>query len=298
MADPARLALGTVQFGLPYGLLRPATRVADGEVAAILGRAWEAGIDLLDTAAAYGDAERVIGAMRSPHERFSIVSKTLPLNLPRIEGKDVDRVVARVRESLSLMRADCLDGLLVHSADDLLVPGGEDLLAALQDLKREGIVRRLGVSLYEPDTLRALLHLPLDLVQLPCNIFDQRFEHAGLVDELAARGIEVHARSVYLQGLLLKDASHIPQHLASASESVARLHAAAAAAGLSPAAAALAYVVNLAGVSRVIIGIDSLAMLETNLAAYADAVAFDREMNFPALRVVATEIIDPRRWAP
>jgi aryl-alcohol dehydrogenase-like predicted oxidoreductase len=296
MADLARLALGTVQFGLPYGMLRPATRVADGEVAAILGRAWEAGVDLLDTAAAYGDAERVIGALCAPWERFSIVSKTLPLNLPRIDRKDIDRVMARVRESLRLLRIDCLDGLLVHSFDDLTVPGGEDLLAALLELKSEGIVRRLGVSIYDPGSLKALLHLPLDLVQLPCNVFDQRFEQAGLIDELAARGVEVHARSVYLQGLLLKDVAHIPPHLATASENVTRFHEAAAAAELSPAAAALAYVIKLAGVARVIVGVDSLAMLEANLAAYSDAVAFNREMDFSALQVSAPEIIDPRRW--
>ncbi len=298
MTDLAKLALGTVQFGLPYGMLRPATRVADSEVAAILGRAWEAGVDLLDTAAAYGDAERVIGALRAPREKFSIVSKTLPLNLSRIDCKDIDRVMARVRESLRLLQIDRLDGLLVHSVNDLTVPGGDDLLASLLKLKSEGTVRQLGISIYDPDALRALLHLPLDLVQLPCNVFDQRFGQAGLIDELATHGIEVHARSVYLQGLLLKDLAHIPPHLAAASPDVARFREAAAEAELSPAAAALAYVIRLGGVARVIVGVDSLAMLEANLAAYSDAVAFNREMNFSALQVSAPEIIDPRRWVP
>lgn len=297
MAEFARLALGTVQFGLPYGLRQPADRVADAEVAAILARAWERGIDLLDTAAAYGEAERVVGANRPPQARFQLVSKTLPLNLPRIGPAEVSSVVDGVRRSLRLLHAERLHGMLAHAATDLLAPGGRLLLDALLRLKGEGVIDRVGVSVYDPEILRRLLELPLDMVQIPCNVFDQRFAEAGLIEAMAARGIEVHARSAFLQGLLLKEPRTIPPHLVVARERVAVFQIAAAARGLSPAAAALAHVARLKGVARIVVGVDSLAMFDANLDAYTAAVECGAAMDFSEFSTATPSIIDPRRWA-
>lgn len=294
----ARLALGTVQFGLPYGLSKPAARVDDAEVSAILARALAAGIDMLDTAAAYGEAERTVGAARTKDTDFAIITKTLPLNLVRIEASDIARVAARCRESLRLLDVARVDGLLVHAASDLLAPGGDALFAMLDGLKAEGLVGRLGVSVYDPETLAQVLErFPIGLVQLPLNVFDQRFAQSGMLARLHAAGIEVHVRSVFLQGLLLKEPTRLPAHLAGAGAAVSRFQAMAAQAGLSPAAAALAYAIRQAGVARVVIGVDSLAMLEANIAAYATAVHEAANFDFSDLAISSPDIIDPRRWA-
>ena len=192
---PPKLALGTVQFGLPYGLVRPDRPVWSTDVQAILDIAWRNGIDMLDTAADYGDAESVIAALRPSGSQFRIVSKTTSIGRSDITQADVDRVVARVHQSLGRLRVATLDALLVHHADDLLALGSHGLYRALAALKSQGFVRRIGVSVYDPATLCLVLdQYDIDVVQLPLNLLDQRFLRDGTLDELTRRGIEVHAR--------------------------------------------------------------------------------------------------------
>lgn len=292
----ARLGLGTVQFGLPYGLARPQRVIEQDEVARILSRAWEAGVDLIDTAAAYGESESVIGMLRPPAAAFSIVSKTLPVRSDRITPADVERVVAGVHRSLALLRISTLDALLVHESNDLLVPGGDALFAALVKLKSAGLVKRLGVSVYEPPVLDILLgRFPIEIVQLPLNVFDQRFVQHGRLAQWAARGVEIHARSVFLQGLLIRVAGDLPPRLAGVAGPLARFHDQARRAGLDPVAAALGFAIRQSGVACAVVGVDGFAAFEANLQAYA--MARRREMDFAGLAVDDTRITDPRQWS-
>jgi aryl-alcohol dehydrogenase-like predicted oxidoreductase len=296
MPAAAKLGLGTVQFGMPYGLAQPQHVVAHDEIAGVLTRAWQAGVDLIDTAAAYGDSESAIGELRQATAMFTIVTKTLPVRADRIAASDIEHVVSGVRASAARLRVSTLDALLVHESKDLLAEGGEALFSALQSLKRDGLVKRLGVSVYEPSLLDELLtRFPIELVQLPLNVFDQRFARNGQLVRWAARGIEIHARSVFLQGLLLRDPGNTPPHLARAAAPLTRFRQRAREAGLDPLAASLAFVVQQAGVSRAVIGVDGLAELEANLAAYAQAR--ERGMDFATLAVDDPNITDPRLWS-
>jgi aryl-alcohol dehydrogenase-like predicted oxidoreductase len=297
-AEPAvaKLGLGTVQFGMPYGLAQPQRVVAHDEIAGVLTRAWQAGVDLIDTAAAYGDSESAIGELRPAAAAFTIVTKTLPIRAERISASDVERVVGGVRASAARLRVSALDALLVHESKDLLAEGGEALFTALQSLKRDGLVKRLGVSVYEPAVLDDLIaRFPIELVQLPLNVFDQRFARQGQLLRWAARGIEIHARSVFLQGLLLRDPGNVPAHLARAAAPLTKFRQRAREAGLDPLAAALAFAVQQAGVSRAVIGVDGLAELEANLSAYAQAR--QRGMDFATLAVDDPNLTDPRLWS-
>ena len=184
-----KLALGTVQFGLPYGATNKQGQVGAGEIERILARARAAGIDLLDTAAAYGTSEDVLGASDEARAGFSIVTKTQPLRLESIDAEAVERVVDGVRRSVRRLHVAALDGLLVHHAPDLLAPGGDRLYDALQSLRAEGLVRRLGASVYTVDQLLTLLErYPLEIVQLPMNVLDQAFLQTGTLDRLARGG--------------------------------------------------------------------------------------------------------------
>ena len=292
-----RLALGTVQFGLTYGLYHSGAPLARDEARAVLEAAWRGGIDLLDTGAAYGDAERAIGEARPPHARFAVVSKTPPLRLSAVDSEAAARTADGVRRSLELLRIEALDGLLVHHAPDLLVPGGDGLFRVLEGLRREGLVRRLGVSVYDAATLKAVLdRYPVQIVQLPLNLLDQRFVRDGTVAQLARAGIEVHARSVFLQGVLLADMVQVPAHLAGARQRIARLHAHCAASGMSRAAAALRFVARCAGVSRIVIGVNNAAQLGENLTAFAAATAAGGDFDASDFALEDADIIDPRRW--
>ena len=292
----ARLALGTVQFGLPYGITHAGGRVPEDEVGAILADARAAGIDLLDTAAAYGDSEAVLG--RRPEARsFAVITKTLPLRCPAVGPAEIDAVARAFDASLARLGRDHVEGLLVHDAGDLLAPGGAALWAMLEARRAAGQVRRLGVSVYDRAELDAVsARFPLALVQLPLNALDQRLDRDGTLARLATNGIAVHVRSAFLQGLLLgapvgDPAAALPGP-AAAAPFLRRWHAAVAAAGTTAEAAALAYAATRPGVERVVIGVHARAHLAAAVAAFAARPVLD----WAALACDDPAVVDPRRW--
>jgi len=294
-AAGATLALGTAQFGLSYGLSKAATPVPPADIAAILAEAWAGGIRHLDTAAAYGDSERRIGEQSRPEHPFSIITKILPIGRDVIAGSDVAQAIGRFKMSLRHLGTKRVDTLLVHNAGDLLAEGGVDLHAALADLVSAGRVGRLGVSVYTPEMLDKVLdRFDLGVVQLPLNVFDQRFLARGRLSELAANGIEIHVRSVFLQGLLLRSDDTVPSHLKSAAEALSRFRARATQAGMTPQLAALSFAANVPGVARLVVGVDRLDAMRVNLAAFDLA----KKSGFDAtdLALADTSIIDPRQW--
>ncbi len=295
-AASARLALGTVQFGLPYGITHAGGRVPEDEVGAILADARAAGIDLLDTAAAYGDSEAVLG--RRPEARsFAVITKTLPLRCAAVGPAEIDAVARAFDASLARLGRDHVEGLLVHDAGDLLVPGGAALWAMLEARRAAGQVRRLGVSVYDRAELDAVsARFPLALVQLPLNALDQRLDRDGSLARLAANGIAVHARSAFLQGLLLGspvgDPTAVPPGPPAAAPFLRRWHAAVAAAGTTAVAAALAYVATRPGVERVVIGVHARAHLAAAVTAFVARPVLD----WAALACDDPAVVDPRRW--
>ncbi len=190
-----KLGLGTVQFGQPYGVSNTHGQVSAREAAAILTNAAQAGIRLLDTAANYGEAEAVLA--RLDIAAFRVVSKTIGLKL------GLDAVIARARQSAAALKADTL---LVHAASDLLGPDGDALWSALHRLRDEGVFRKIGISVYVADDPAALAaRFRPDVMQLPFSLLDQRLLANGTLTRLADLGVEIHARSLFLQGLLFLD---------------------------------------------------------------------------------------------
>jgi aryl-alcohol dehydrogenase-like predicted oxidoreductase len=293
-----RLALGTAQFGLPYGLGDSPRRLERGVARDILAAAWESGIDMLDTAAVYGDAEKVIGELRPAGARFAVVSKTPRLGLASIGPAEIRSVQQAVRRSISLLGVNALDALLVHHAPDLLAKGGAGLFRALEELRDEGIIRRLGVSVYDAATLKSVLDgYPVAIVQLPINVLDQRFLADGTLAQLARGGIEVHARSVFLQGVLLIEPGQLPERFANIRGQVRRIQSDAARAGMSPLAAALEFVAGCPGIARVVIGVNSAAQLRTDVAEFSGAGAAREKLDFGSYAVQDPAMVDPRSWS-
>jgi aryl-alcohol dehydrogenase-like predicted oxidoreductase len=292
----SRLILGTAPFGLPYGLGSSGQAVSRAEVERILALAWEHGIDTLDTAAAYGEAESVIGGAKSKQARFKIVSKTPRIGKDRIAKDDVEKVHAAARASIERLKIESLDSLLVHHAPDLLAPGGAEVFRALQALKQEGVAGRLGVSVYDAEVLNSVLtSYPIEVVQLPLNLLDQRFARDGTLAALAKRGIEVHARSIFLQGVLSTDPEKLPPRFENARARLSLLRSEATAAGMSAQAAALGYVSGCKEVTRIVIGVQSAGELMTDIAAFTN-IPSRLDIDFSAYAMDDPEIIDPRRW--
>ncbi|WP_051249311.1 aldo/keto reductase [Inquilinus limosus] len=249
------LGLGTAQFGLDYGIANDRGVCPPEDVAAILETAAAAGIAVLDTAPAYGTAERVLGEVLPAAHRFRIVTKTPHLTGLRDEGEIRRAVLDTFAGSRTKLRRDRLAGLLTHNANDLLRPGGPALWAAMEDLKRTGEVERIGASIYSAGQLDALLaRYPVEIVQLPWNAVDGRIAPSRLA-ELAGQGIELHARSVFLQGLLLAPPDRAARVSPQAEALIGRWHDAVAALGAEPLAAALGAVIGQPEIGTALVGV-------------------------------------------
>jgi hypothetical protein len=202
-----RIVLGTAQFGMPYGIANRTGVVDRLELSKILEHAWREGVDTLDTAAAYGDSERRLG--EAGVQRWRIISK-----VPAVPASEPDAgawVRGSIADSLRLTGMPSLYGMLLHQPSQLLGPKGGALYRAMLEARDRGEVGKIGVSIYAPEDLDALApQFDFDLVQGPMNVFDRRLAKSGWLAKLRATGVEIHIRSIFLQGLLLMDASKRP----------------------------------------------------------------------------------------
>jgi len=198
----SKIALGTVQFGMDYGINSISGQVLPEEIKDILNYAYHQNIDLLDTAPAYGNSEQVLGKCNS-HE-FKIVTKTRHFDCLEIGNREAQLLDSDFSQSLTDLKKDRVYGVLFHNANDLLKHGSDKLFNRLNDFKQAGKIKKIGVSIYNHEQLQSIIdNFDIDLVQLPFNILDRRLVDSGMFRMLQDRGVEIHARSVFLQGLLL-----------------------------------------------------------------------------------------------
>ncbi len=195
-----KLALGTVQFGLDYGTTNHDGQVAIDEVKSILDYAKYKGIDTLDTASGYGNSEQVLGEVGV--NNYQIITKTISLK------NSVNGVIKGFCQSLDYLNVKQVDGLLIHNIDDAKEKQFSILFDRLNELKKEGLIKKIGFSTYTPEQVDFLLeNFDFDLIQVPFNVFDTRLVEGGQLKALKKKSVEIHARSVFLQGVLLNFSS-------------------------------------------------------------------------------------------
>jgi len=289
-----KLGLGTAQFGLDYGVSNRSGKTPASEVAAILREATAYGIEVLDTAPLYGDSEAAIGLALAGSDRFRIVTKTPAFGRRAIDAEDAQHLRDTFLQSLHKLGLRSVYGLLVHHGEDLLTRNGELLFEAASALKREGFVQKIGASVYSGEQIEAILgRFPVDLIQLPVNILDQRLVANGHLGRLKAAGIEIHARSVFLQGLLLMPPSMLPAYFDPVRAQLHRLREEIAAIGLKPVEAALGFVLGIEEIDVVLCGINDVAQLLEICGAAAKHADVSR-LHHHAIHDAA--ILDPSRW--
>ncbi|MGS0534970.1 aldo/keto reductase [Pseudoalteromonas sp. SaAl2] len=190
-----KLALGTVQFGLDYGVSNHAGKTQTDEIERILALAKNSSLDTIDTAAAYGDAESILG--KCAINDFNFVSKIKPLPDSCIE---TDWVQSNLENTLADLGKNTIYGLLLHNADDL--KKYPNLLEILNSLKTKNKVTKIGLSVYSTNQITQSILEQIDLIQLPANIFDQRFLTTDLLSKFQQSGVEVHTRSAFFTRLI------------------------------------------------------------------------------------------------
>jgi len=290
-----KLGLGTAQFGLQYGISNIYEKPAPAEIVRILDVARAEAVNIIDTAHAYGDSEIALGRSLQSDHPFHIVTKTIPLCTQRVSAAETARVLDGFRLSLERLRQSSVYGVLVHHADDILVEDGARLMDALLELKMRRLVQKVGVSVYGLPQLDAILErYPIDIVQVPLNVLDQRLLVSGALARLKRRGIEVHARSVFLQGLLLMEPDGLKDYLRSARDALQRFRAFAQAQGLTPMQAALRFVAGRNEVDCAVIGVARHQELEQVAAAFRTAT--DVGEDYSRFALDDESILNPVQW--
>ena len=260
-----KLALGTVQFGLDYGVANTIGQVDKNEVKKILTFAKQEGINTLDTAIGYGDSEKYLG--QAGMDGWNVITK-----LPEIkaEHSDIDFWVnSQINNSLLHLNVLSVSGVLLHRPLQLLEKNGLRLWSSLEDLKERGIVKKVGFSVYEPDDLDKLWEagfLP-DIVQAPYNIFDQRLKDSGWLSKLNSNKIEVHTRSVFLQGLLLMSSDKRPKYFSKWNNIFDEWDLWLKINNISGIEAALNFVLSEDLIDKIIVGVDSKTQLSEIISA-------------------------------
>ena len=287
----SRLAVGTVQFGLNYGIANTRGQVSREQAGEMLSIARAARIDTIDTAIAYGEAEDVLGHIGV--SGFRIVSK-VP-SLPKIVDAADDWIEAQVEASLARLGVSRLNGLLLHAPDDLQGPSGSAIAQGMLRVRNAGLVERIGLSVYSPEQLARLINiLPLEIIQIPINVLDRRFADTGWLDRMYNNGVEIHARSAFLQGLLLMSVDRIPSKFTQFLPPIKNWHnwLKNGAACISPVQACLAHVASYKSIARIVVGFDSLTQLQ-EITAAAEAPP---RMAPESLSVSSSPLINPNQW--
>jgi aryl-alcohol dehydrogenase-like predicted oxidoreductase len=293
----SRLMLGTVQFGMPYGIANRSGQPDYETVRAILSAAYEGGVRCLDTAAAYGTSEETLGralAELGLADRMTVVTKIMPLT----EAYPTERAAALIEESvvrsLQRLRVEALPVCLFHWEEN------SRYAEALLQLKMRGLVQHVGCSVTTPQGAASLLASGwVEVLQVPANLLDRRFTGATICGQAQTQGILMFGRSVYLQGLLLMPEADIPAHLAEVIPTRRRLAHLAAEAGMGMQELALRYLLGVEGIACVLAGVETPEQIWENTLFCArgpldEALRHAIDATVPAL---PDSLLDPGQWA-
>jgi aryl-alcohol dehydrogenase-like predicted oxidoreductase len=279
-----------------YGITNEGGRVPPCKVAAILGEAAASGMDVLDTAPLYGDSEVVLGRSTPTGARFRIVTKT-PKFGPGAGADSAGELRRSLEESLLRLNVPRVHGLIFHDPADLLGPAGDDLWLAMEALRSEDLVQRIGLSTYAGAELdEALRRYPISLVQLPFNPLDHRLLAGGQLARLSSAQVEVHARSLFLQGLLLHPVPEITERFVGLSAALAEFDRACSRRGLDRLEGILAAAFSRPEIDCFLVGVTSLDELRQITAA---AVRADRDpdpLEFVPSVPLDERVLNPARW--
>lgn len=273
-----KLILGTVQFGCQYGI-NSAGRPSKEMVSGILAEAKKAGITKLDTSSAYGDSEQVLGECIPSDAKFEIVSKF---------PKGIGPINEAINGSLGRLCIKSLYGYLLHHFE--LYKENPSLWDDFVKLKKDGKVGKIGFSLYTPEELELLLQnkVQFDLLQIPHNIFDRKFD--PYLKELAEAGVEIHVRSTFLQGLFFKDRNTLPEKMRPLKKYLLELDEYSKKQNLSISELALNYNIQNPYIQGVLIGVDNVEQLRTNVSSISE-----KKINLD-ITVKEQELLNPVNW--
>jgi len=284
-----KLILGTVQFGISYGINNFIGLPSENTVHAILNKAYTSGITLLDTAAAYGLAENRIGSYHAlnPNQHFVINTKF---------SKDTSITwLDSLVNSIQSMKIERIDTIMFHSFE--AYQNNKSDLKKIYAIGFPVYFKRIGVSLYTNEELEALLEDDLvTVVQLPFNLLDNQLKRGSIIERLRERKKEIHTRSCFLQGLFFMDEAKIPEKIASVKPFLRELKRIADENKIDMGQLALQYALSKDYIDRVLIGVETIQQLEKNISWAEEKIDSEILNQIDLIDVIALETLNPSQW--
>ncbi len=286
-----KIGLGSAQWGMAYGVSNKKGISSVKEVSKILNYAQTQKIRLIDTAFEYGKAESVLG--KNNLNNFKVITKSPSFTNKVIKKYDKENLKSSLKDSLVKLNLDSIYGLMIHKANDILKDGSEYLIEGLHELKTQKLVKKIGISIYpEHDLEKIITKFCPDIIQLPINIFDQRLLNNGSLKYLDSLGIEIHARSLFLQGLLLMKEENTPSYFNQWSKKLNEWRYLCKSLSEPPLKIALCYVLNLAYIKFGIIGTENSLQLRETISYLDNPINID--LNY--FSCDDKELINPSNW--
>ena len=243
----------------------------------------------MDTAKVYGSSEKNIGKISN--HKFKVITK-----IPKIDIKiiDVEQYIKfQIFESLKLLKVDNLYAVLLHDSSDLIKKNGFKIYECLNKLKKSGIIKKIGISIYNPEELDLIVsNFQIDLVQCPFNIFDTRMVKTGYFKKLKKLNIEIHVRSIFLQGLLLMNEELIPNYFLKWKPFYKKWYYWLDNKSISPVKACIDFAKSIPEIDKIIVGVDSAYHLKSIINFYNSK----EEINFPDFTCDDINFINPQKW--
>jgi len=286
----SKLVLGSANFGLDYGLANKLGKISEKEFENILSLAAGAGVEMIDTAQSYGDSEKRLGA-RSSDGYFKIITK---INVALDDDQQKNKISCLVKQSCNRLNQPRLYAVLLHRPEILLSDQGFAIIKELRSLKDQNFISKIGISIYEPEILQEISRLfQFDIVQMPFNIFDQQILLSGWSNKLKDRGVEIHTRSVFLQGLLLMRKPSLHNYfIRNWPESFKTWYKFLKDYNLNCLNVALSFALKQDWIDKIVVGVDSSAQLRALLEIEKSPLSLD----FPQIQCDDPNLINPSNW--
>jgi len=295
-----KLVLGTAQLGLDYGIANKMGKPEENKAFEIMKYAVENGINYFDTAYSYGNSETTIGKFLNIFEvyknKINIITKMPSLKKEKLSEKNINN---RFFESLHRLGQESIYCYMIHDFSDI-ENNCDEIGNIFLKLKENGYIKKNGVSIYEPYQLEFLVkYFDFDLIQLPINIFDQRFITNKSLQRLKRKNIEVYARSIFLQGLLFLEENTLSPKMKKFKNYLSRLNEISLKYNFSKEEIALLFVKAITEIDKIVIGVEKIDQLQRNVKILSKSDSFNKIktlINFKDFFIKDANIIDPREW--
>lgn len=290
-----KLAIGTVQFGLDYGLTNLTGKTSIDDAKRILEYAENQNIQVIDTSPAYGESEEVLGKQNL--NSFKVITKTVNIKSNKIGNNDLVEIENSFQQSLQTLNLDVIDGLFIHNAKDLYKEGNQRLHEKLMEFKERGLVKKIGVSVYDRFEIDELYSkYAFDMVQLPINVLDQRLDDGFILKELKRENVEIHVRSIFLQGLLLNETSLLPDQFKGVFPTLKKYFMYLEEIGMNKMEGALKYIYDIEEIDYAVVGTTNVSQLQQINEAFNNIRKSRGQYDLSKYACSDRQIIDPRKW--